>query len=170
MRSLLTALCLLLLLSRPVAAETRPAAAAEPNPNSIWVWAGGQASISEYKSWLKIGAGYARWMAGLTWLELGATALVHVDTNIGLLGGVRWKFGGQSSVRGFVRTDLEIAFLRQASTHVAIAPRVGGGVAYYSSPGFGLGFEGGFALGPSFGDGVHLASAVDILIGADFAF
>jgi hypothetical protein len=156
----------LLLLLLPLSAH----ATDEAMPNTVFAQIGGQIEIREYKSWLKLTAGYARWITGPLWLELGASALVHKESNLGVLGGLRWKFGAASTVRGFLRTDLEVALLLEPPTRVAVAPRVGGGVGYHSSPGFGATLEAGLALGPVFGGGVHFGSALDLLFGVEFLF
>jgi hypothetical protein len=144
----------------------------ESEPDAIWLSLGGQAAIASYSSFLKLGIGYQRWLKSRLWLDLGLTALVQADTNVGLLGGVRWWFGRGPGARPFVRAHLEAALLhdRTAGTGFALTPRGGGGIGYFPSAGFGLIVEANVGLGMAFADGVHLSAAVDILVGAEFRF
>jgi hypothetical protein len=141
-------------------------------PNSISVLGGGQIKIAQYSTYLKLGVVYARWLADSSWLDLGTTVLVHRETDWALNGGVRWKFSQSATgVRAFVRTVLEIAVLRRdMGSRFVVGVRGGGGVGYYSSPDFGATVEASICLGPAFGDGVHVASSLDILLGIEFPF
>lgn len=164
------------------ALDATPAAAAphvisaaplmESDPNAIWLALGGQAAVESYSSFLKFGIGYERWLKNRLWLDLGLTALVQADTNVGFLGGVRWWFGHSPGARPFVRAHLEAAILhdRTAGTGFALTPRGGGGIGYFPSAGFGLIVEANVGLGVALAGGVHLAAAIDILVGSEFRF
>ena len=155
-------------------AEPKPSTESqdETRPNCIAVLAGAQIQITEYDTFLKLGAGYQRFLSGRLWLDLSSTVLVLRYTNWALDGGVRWKFGQtKGGVRAFVRVGGELAVLAQElATQFVIAARAGGGAGYYSSPGFGMTLEASIALGPAFGDGARFASEVDILLAAEFPF
>jgi len=156
----------------PAEHRAPPVEAAPTEPNAIWLSLGGQAAIQSYNSFLQVGVGYERWLRGSLWLDLGVTALVHVDTNVGFRGGVRWWFRRAPGVCPFVRVLLEAALLhdRAAGNAVALTPRGGGGITWFSSPGFGLGVEANAGLGVAFGNGAHLAAAIDIVVGMEFRF
>jgi hypothetical protein len=130
---------------------------------------GGQIGFAEYKSWLKVGAGYAYRIANLTWLDVGSTVLAHKETNFTIDAGVRWKFRDNPvGVRPFLRTGLQIAMLFEGPTRGVIGARVGGGAGYFASPGFGMTLEAGAVMGPSFGAGLHFAAGMDLLLGFEF--
>jgi hypothetical protein len=142
-------------------------------PHCVFVLGGGQIAIRSYRSFLKLGGGYAHYLSGRMWLDAASMVLVHRYTNFTLNGGLRWKFGRtESGVRAFLRTSLEFAVLAQevGSTRYALGLRGGGGAGFYPSAGFGLTLEGSVVIGPAFGDGTHFAGAVDILVGTEFAF
>lgn len=150
-----------------------PAAAQDAErPNAFALTVGGQIDFAQYKTGMKLGGSYARWLSGITWLDLGGSVIVLKESNIGIDAGVRWKFAPtKSKVRAFLRAQAEVAILLQKeSTRVAVGVRGGGGGGYYWTPGFGLTLEGSAVIGPAFGDGVHFSGALDILLGFEFVF
>jgi hypothetical protein len=156
---------------RPVSAT--PIDSPEPVLNAIAVTLGGQAGISSYNSFLKIGVGYGRWLAKRLWLDVGLATTVQASVNAGLCGGVRWWFCKTPGACPFVRAFLEMAILHDSETGAnafTLTPRGGGGIGWFSSPGFGITIEANTGLGIAFGGGVHLAAAVDILVGVEFRF
>jgi hypothetical protein len=155
----------------PVSAT--PVESHEPEPNAIAITLGGQAGINAYNSFLKVGVGYERWLKKLLWLDVGLTTTVQSSVNAGLCGGVRWWFCRAPGACPFVRAFLELAVLHDSekgANAVALTPRGGGGIGWFSSPGFGITIEANTGLGIAFGGGVHLAAAVDILVGVEFRF
>jgi hypothetical protein len=153
----------------PTTAEEKTAVSAERTHGLIFL-AGGQFGFREYKSFLKLGAGYNLHLKEKLWLDLASSVLVNRETNCFVDAGVRWKFGQPLGWRGFLHVDLEIGGLFEGPTRMLAAGRVGGGAGYYSSPGFGFTLGTSFAMGPTFGDGVHFAAALDLLLGLEFLF
>jgi hypothetical protein len=141
-------------------------------PNAFALTVGGQIDFAEYKTGMMLGGSYARWLGGITWLDLGSSVIVHKESNIAVDAGVRWKFAATASkVRAFLRAQAEVAILLQKqATRVAVGARGGGGAGYYWTPGFGATLEAGAVIGPAFGGGVHFAGALDILLGFEFVF
>jgi len=160
-----------LMLTVAGAVQMVPATALGDSAQLVSIHAGGQIGIEQYRSAFKLAGVYGYRLGGAAWLDGGLGVLVLRETNLTLDGGVCWRFGmTRSGVRAFVRTDLELGFLFSSRTKVVLAPRVGGGAAYYSTPGWGATLEANLSIGPAFGDGVHVAAALDIMLGVEFPF
>jgi hypothetical protein len=174
MRSLTSGVLLLLLLLTPRAGlagkKDEPYFNDELNPNAVTVVGGGQIEINRYRNGFIIGGGYARWLQGILWLDLGTTVVIHRNTNFALDGGIRLKWALKSKVRPYIRALLEFAVLAEPTTEYVIGARVGGGATYYSSPGFGAFLESTISLGPSFGGESAVASSLELMLGIEFPF
>lgn len=156
---------------KPASGDEKAALDAERTHALIFLVGGQIGFNSTYKSFLKLGAGYNLHLKDKLWLDLSGAALLHRETNVLIDAGVRWKFGQPVGWRGFLHLDLEFGLLFEGPTRELIAGRVGGGVGYYSSPGFGFTLGGSFAMGPVFGDGsVRFGAALDVLLGIEVLF
>ena len=141
------------------------------NPNVVSIQTGGRIAINRYRTGLMLGAGYARWLRGIMFLDAATSVIVHRNTNFALDVGVKWKWApSKSKVRPYIRTLLEFVVIAESQTQYVIAARVGGGAAYYSSPGFGATLEASISIGPAFGAGSAVASSLDIMAGVEFPF
>lgn len=155
-----------------LAADDNDKATGKPaNLNGLTLEVGGQIGYATYGSFLRLGAGYQRYLSGRLWLDLGAGVLVRKETDIVTDVGVRIKFGSKQGWRPFVRFGGELAILaRMTQPRVVIAGRAGIGAGYFGKGGTGLTFQTGVALGPAFGGGVDFAIASDVMVGAEIPF
>jgi hypothetical protein len=165
-------IALLCLPSAAAAADGAPTAGAPPaadgeKTHAIIFLIGGVYGITEYSSFLKLGGGYNLHLKEKLWLDLASTVLVQKETNFFVDAGVRWRFGQPSGWRWFLHVDLELGGLFEVTNRFVIAGKVGGGAGYYSSPSWGFTLGSSAAIGPSFGGGVHFASAIDFMLGIE---
>jgi hypothetical protein len=134
---------------------------------------GAQVKIREYRTGLKLAGFYSYWLKDYLWLDMGGGVVVHAETDVTFNGGVRWKFGRAGrGARAFVRTSVEFAALLEGENRFGFALRGGGGIGWFSSPGFGMTAEASLAMGPAFGgrDDVSFAMGLDLMLGIELLF
>jgi hypothetical protein len=152
-------------------AEEPPAEEPPGGTNIVFVQLGGQIEVARYRSGFQLAGGYQRFLKSIMWLDLATSVVVHRNTNWALDGGVRWKFArSKSGVEAYLRTLLEFAVFAESQTQFVLGARVGGGAAYYSSPGFGASLEATISVGPAFGGDSGVASSLELLAGVEFPF
>jgi len=159
-----------LLLLLPVG---RAGAAEEPS-HCVAVQVGAQIGIKEYRTFLKLGAAYAKHITRGLWFDLAGGALPAEDTNLLVDVGLRWRFAEVvRRVTPYVRASLASGHMFQDGYRASVGLRGGGGIAYYSlSKTVGATAEINGVVGPAFGgnSGVGVAAAIDILVGLEVQF
>jgi hypothetical protein len=147
---------------------------AEEVGHCVAVQIGAQIGINEYRSFLKLGAAYAKHITRGLWFDLAAAALPAEDTNLLVDLGFRWRFNEViRRVRPYVRASIASGHMFQDRYRASVGLRGGGGIAYYSlSQTVGATAEINGVVGPAFGgnSGVGIAAAIDILVGLEVQF
>jgi hypothetical protein len=160
----------------PLLSPRSSAGAEEASEHSHCVAAqiGAQIGINEYRSFLKLGAAYAKHITRGLWFDLAAAALPAEDTNLLVDLGFRWRFNEViRRVRPYVRASIASGHMFQDRYRASVGLRGGGGIAYYSlSQTVGATAEINGVVGPAFGgnSGVGVAAAIDILVGLEVQF